>query len=401
MSQRRNIALIIHKLTSGGAQKMLANLSIYLQDYYSIHVIVFDGSTKTYEVAGELHDLSLPPANNKVGQVLTFFKRVKRVKQLKEDMKIDCSISFLDGPNLVNYLSKHNEKTVLSIRSYLSLTPMKWYRRIYTRYISNHSDYTVAISKMVEKDLISNFKVDAKKLGTIYNACNTDLIRKLSKEREYTINRKESDFYFVTVGRLTEAKGHWHLIRAFRKLVDEYKDVRLIIVGKGELEKKTKDLVSNLELEDNVIFTGFQNNPHSIVEQCDVFVFSSIFEGFGNVIVDALALSKPIIATDCFTGPRDILAPDTNLSYQTNVIEKAEYGILVPVGGREHFNSEDKLSTDETLLFEAMKMMYLDKELRIHYEKKGMERAEKFSVDSSKSNWIQLIERICDEHDKR
>ena len=394
-STKKTVALIIHKLTSGGAQKILSNLSGYLADEYDIHVIVFDGSTQTYETQGTLHDLRMPPAGSKASQALTFCRRLNAVKRIKKEIGADCSISFLDGPNLINYFSRSGDKTVLSVRSYLSKTAMPLYRRKYTTYIHNHADSTVVISDMVEKDLADHFAVRKDKLTTIYNACDVELIQKLAEEEPvYPFQREDGLFYFVTVGRLTKAKGHWHLLRAFKKLSEERPNARLLMVGTGELEEKTKGLVKELGLENVVTLTGFQNNPHAIVNRCDAFVFSSIYEGFGNAIVDALALSKPVVCSDCFTGPRNILAPDTPLDKQTDSIEYAKYGILVPVGNEEHFNTIDLLTSDEELLCKAMLEVMGNKELRDQYSRAAAERAADFSVKNTKKQWVDLIESL-------
>lgn len=392
--KKRSVSLIIHKLTSGGAQKMLANLSLYLSEYYDVHVIVFDGHDQTYETGGQLHDLNLKPAKNKLKQIHTFVKRIKLVKEIKKENGIECSISFLDGPNLVNYLSSNGEKIIVSVRSFLSLTTMNSLRKFYTKYVSNRATCTVAISDMVKLDLINNFGIIENKLCTIYNACDVESITKQSLENlSFKINKTEDVFYFVTVGRLTEAKGHWHLLRSFSKLCKENYNVKLVIIGNGELEEKTKKLCNALNLDNKVIFTGFQINPHAIVKQCDVFVFSSIFEGFGNVIVDALALSKPVIASDCMTGPRNILAPDTDLNYQTKEIEYAEYGILVPCDDKKHFNCEDELSLAEEKMAQAMKEIYENVKLRDRYSKNVAKRADDFSVATTVKEWITLIEK--------
>jgi glycosyltransferase involved in cell wall biosynthesis len=395
VSDKKVIALIIHKLTSGGAQKMLSNLSGYLAVDYDVHVIVFDGSTQTYATTGTLHDLNLKPAKNSLGQMLTFIKRVLKVRKIKKNINADCSISFLDGPNLVNYLSRRKDKVVLSVRSYLSLTPMSKKRRFYTKFISNHSDCTVAISEMVRQDLKNNFGLKNSKLLTINNACDIDTIKKLSKlQNDYVWSRKPNTFYFVTVGRLTEAKGHWHLLRAFKELIKRNDNVHLMIVGTGELNERTTQLIIDLEIDEYVTMTGFQNNPHAIVDKCDAFVFTSIFEGFGNVILDALALSKPVISTDCFTGPRNILAPETSLNKQTTNIECAKYGILVPVGNKKHFNASDEISSDERYLVDAMEMVINKPELCEKYSSCSVKRAEDFSVKKTKEQWKNLIEKI-------
>ncbi len=393
---KKKIALLIHKLTSGGAQRMIANLSQYLHKYYEVHVIVFDGKDATYETKGILHDLSLPASDSKNKQLITLFRRISAVKKIKKRYHIDCTISFLDGPNLVNFFAKCDDKRILSVRSYLSLTKMTNFRQRYIKYISNHTDCTVAISKLVEKDLNRNFGVLENKLTTIYNACDIQMIQKMAKrEPDFILDKQNSLFYFVTIGRPVEAKGHWHLIRAFKKVQSIYPETRLIIGGEGNYRKKLIELIKKMNLQEVIFMPGNLDNPHAIVAQCDVFVFSSIYEGFGNVLVDALALSMPIVSTDCLTGPRTILAPETDPEYQTTEIEKAEYGILVPADNKEHFNPYDPLTREEEILADGMLEMFRNRELREEYASKACDRANDFSVEVTTKSWVDLINRFC------
>lgn len=393
-TKKKPVALIVHKLTSGGAQKILADLSRLLESYYEIHFIVFDANSQTYKTGGELHDLALKESNSLTHRIISFVKRVHAVQKIKTEHRIQCSISFLDGPNLVNLLSKKSDKVIVSVRSFLSLTPMSTFRRIYTKFVCNFSDTTVAISELVGKDLIDSFGIKDNKVNVIYNPCDVESVIAASKEKDNLPFTKDPDgFYFVTVGRFTEAKGHWHLLRAFKCMVEKHNNCHLVFVGKGELEKETKELSHKLNLDNNVIYAGYRNNPHSIVDICDVFVFSSIFEGFGNVLVDALALSKPVISTDCLAGPRDILAPQTNNRKQTESIDFCEYGILVKPGDKTNLGTQMPLTVDEHYLLLAMEELYCNAALREKYRKKALERAMCFSPEYATKEWIELIEK--------
>ncbi len=121
----------------------------------------------------------------------------------------------------------------------------------------------------------------------------------------------------VTVGTLKAVKNQDLLIRAFAKL--NRSDARLMIVGDGELRADLEVLCSKLGVADQVIFAGFQNDPTPFYATADLFVLSSNYEGFGNVIVEALACGTPVVSTDCPSGPAEIL-------------ENGRWGGLSPVG---------------------------------------------------------------------
>ena len=105
---------------------------------------------------------------------------------------------------------------------------------------------------------------------------------------------------------MTDQKDHLTLLKAIN-VVKKYRDVELIIVGKGIFEKKIMNYINQNKLNDIVKLVGFQDNPFKFIRLCDLFVLSSIFEGHPNVLVEALYLKKFIISSDCPTGPREIL----------------------------------------------------------------------------------------------
>ncbi|WP_366657476.1 glycosyltransferase [Fodinicurvata sp. EGI_FJ10296] len=138
----------------------------------------------------------------------------------------------------------------------------------------------------------------------------------------------------LTVGRFKSVKNHSLLLKAFSSLVRRC-EASLMFVGNGELEPELRAQAASLGVDRRVIFAGFQPNPIPFYHTADLFVLSSDYEGFGNVIIEALACGTPVVSTDCPTGPREIL-------------EDGIYGRLVPVGdeGALARALEDALSVD-------------------------------------------------------
>jgi glycosyltransferase involved in cell wall biosynthesis len=114
----------------------------------------------------------------------------------------------------------------------------------------------------------------------------------------------------VACGRLTLAKGFDDLIRAVRRLDDEGFRIRLVILGEGELRPDLEATILNLGLQDRVTMPGFVSNPFSLMSQADLFVSSSRWESFGNVVIEAMALGVPVVATATGAAP-DLIANDT------------------------------------------------------------------------------------------
>jgi len=167
------------------------------------------------------------------------------------------------------------------------------------------ADLLFANSKGNAIDLENNFKI--KNIQVIYNPFDIDKIKEKSKE---SVNLK-SGFNFVTIGRLDEGKNHQLLIKAMREI-----EGNLYIIGDGVLRGYLEQLIYTLNLTDRVFLVGKQKNPYKYLSKADTFLFSSNREGFPNVLVEALACEIPIISTDCKSGPREILAPDSDITFK-------------------------------------------------------------------------------------
>lgn len=386
----KNIAIIITKLNGGGAERCASNLSVELSKRYNVYLIVFDTNNITYPHGGTLIDLNIPKANNAISRYLGVVKRAFRLRKLKKELSIDVAISLLEGPNLVNALSKYKEKTIVSVRNYMSKQPNGFIANKIIQYASKHSDITVSLSKMVGKDLIDNYKTDPNKIVTIYNHVDRELLENQTSSNNLTLDPSKK--YIVTMGRMHPQKGHWHLIRAFKKIADKCPDVNLLILGDGPLRESLTQLVNNLNLQDRVIMPGFVEAPHKYFKYCEMFVLSSLYEGLGNVILEAQAFGLPVISTDCFSGPREILAPNTDLTHTTSNIEYGEYGILVPVDENTDIASNSELTDNENKLAEAILRLHNDDKLLEHYRNRSIENSMKFNKAKIIADWTSLLD---------
>ena len=328
----------------------------------------------------------------------------KELDKLKKKHQIDCAVSFLNPANDINTLSRVRTPTIISIRSCLDgpFAPPEskgWFGK--RRIIQNcrKADRIVAVSKETGENLCKSFHAEKKKISVIYNACDLEKIQVLGQELpqdEEIIKRvNEAEFVFASNGRRVMKKGQWHLIRAFKETHRKHPGTVLMILGKKG-ERDTEALLTNLlhenQMEDYVFLLGFHENPFSVLSRANAFVMSSFNEGFPNALVEAMALGLPVISTDCRSGPREILAPETNCTEKvTDRIELAEYGILTPEcsGNTDIFK---ELEENERLLFEAMCMLIENPDLRNHYAQKSMERAAQFQRNDIMRQWEHLIE---------
>ena len=160
-----------------------------------------------------------------------------------------------------------------------------------------NSQKIIAVSNGVKEDILK--LITPKEIKTIYNPFDFEEIRKKSEEKI------DLDFeYIINVGSLTKVKNQALLLKAFAKLDT---NLHLVLLGKGNQESNLKKLAKSLGIEKKVHFLGWQSNPYKYIKNAKLFVLSSNVEGFGNVLVESLALNTPVVSTNCPSGPNEIL----------------------------------------------------------------------------------------------
>jgi glycosyltransferase involved in cell wall biosynthesis len=182
----------------------------------------------------------------------------------------------------------------------------------------------VCVSHGVEQDLIRTAGVDGKRVRVIYNPvippCLPELVGQPVEHPWFPPARTGAASFrlLLGVGRLAPQKDFPTLLRAL-KIVREFDDVRLILLGEGKERPRLEGLVKELGLESHVSMPGIAKNPYAYMAGADLFVLSSAWEALPTVLIEALAVGVPVVATDCVSGPREIL-------------QDGRYGALAPVG---------------------------------------------------------------------
>lgn len=304
---------------------------------------------KYYKTCDDLIFIDPPEYANPIEKIKAWQHRVRKVKQLKKDKNIDVSISFLEGPDYMNVITKGKEKIVLSIRGskvydgQISGWEGKLRKKILIPWLYKKSDQIVTVTDALKDEMMTHFSIPERKIKTIYNFYETDIIKEkslapLTADEEKIFSKP----VIINSGRLHMQKEHDKLIRVFAEL-KKTEDVRLMILGDGDLLEMLLNLCNELFLkavvwneqngfeEGDVYFMGFQENAFKLYRHSKLFALSSSWEGFPNVLAEALICNKPVVATDCYTGPREILNIQ-NLS--RNAIDKpipTNAGTLLPM----------------------------------------------------------------------
>lgn len=380
MSERKNIAIIVPTLNKGGAERVAANLSLEFVKDYNVYVIVHDGADITYPYAGELIDLDLPPAKGKLGKLTTLIKRIIKVRGIKKKYHIDYSISHLPPSNYVNIFSRVQDKVFCYIHS---MEEPSMPVRIRGKLVAALSDKLICVSESVRENMINNFAVPAGKAETVYNFCDLDVnAEKLAGNGQCII---------ANMGRLSEPKGQWHLIRAMKKVVSVCPEAHLVIYGEGSYRPMLEELIQKLGMESYVTLAGFTEDPFEKLAQADIYVSSSLWEGLPMALIEAAACGLPLISTDCDAGCREIIAPDTSIFDKTHSVEEAKYGILVSVCSEGSY-LQTEITEQETVMAEAIILLIQDIDKRNQYAMLAKTRAADFRSANIMQQWIELLE---------
>ena len=232
------------------------------------------------------------------------------------------------------------------------------------RLILPYADAIVAVSNGVAEDMASTAGISYDKIDVIHNGViDESFAWRASQSLEHPWFAPGAPPIILGMGRLVAQKDFATLIRAFGHMA-ERSDARLMILGEGEERPELEALIESLSLRDRVALPGFIKNPLPMLRRASLFVMSSRFEGFGNVIAEALALGTPVVSTDCPHGPHEIL-------------QGGRYGTLVPVG-------------DDATLADAI----LGKLAQPGDRTKLIERGSHFSVQQCAENYAALFKRI-------
>jgi glycosyltransferase involved in cell wall biosynthesis len=232
-------------------------------------------------------------------------------------------------------------------------------RRLYPK-----ADRIVAVSQGVADDLISLLNLPHEKVTVIYNPIVTPELFEQAKQPVscswFEQNRLP---VILAVGRLTKAKDYPTLFRAF-SLVRQVRPAKLLVLGEGEERSNLERLAIELGIQNDVSMSGFVDNPFAFMAKASVFVLSSAWEGLPTVLIEALSCGCPVVATDCRSGPREIL-------------DNGRYGRLVPVGDHEAL-AKAILETLDNPDFPA------DRQTRL-------QRAMEFSVDAAVDKYLKVL----------
>ena len=350
----KKIIFVAQSLRKGGAERVVSLLSQQFKKMgYDVKIILWANEVE-YSYGGEIIDINFPASKSYLIKALRLFQRIKKLKQIFKQEKPDFIFSFMESCNFASILTGYN--VVVSIRN----NPNKkhnWYQKKLIKFLYNFSNVVkvVAVSKTIENILNNQYRIRNTK--TILNPIVLDETYKIKED----LNKFKP--FILSVGRLNPQKNFTMLIESFYNSRAK-DDFRLLIIGEGKERNNLELLIDNLKLNDKVFLLGQKDNIKDYYLQCDIYVLSSKFEGFPNVLIEALSNSCACISTDCPTGPSEI-------------IKNNENGILVK-------------NENQEALSEAIDELYFNKELKEKFRQNAQKSIKHLEIEKIAKEWLEL-----------
>ncbi|BAF72480.1 glycosyltransferase [Sulfurovum sp. NBC37-1] len=410
----KKIALITPSLAKGGLERVVVETAQGLEKWYDVTVIVMDTFRTDYPYAGRCLDLEISWEDRRIAvRFYNFLKSIVSLRKLQKKEQFDLMIAhgeLTSFPAILSAMSACvpvvHENRLNALKDLQGRATNFLLRLFFKR---GSVKKIVTVSEGIGKSLQCGLEIAPSKFKTIYNPFDMETIRSAAQKipEGYEGIFMPSAKVLITVGRLTHPKAQWYLLRIFAELKQKEETARLLILGIGEMKEELLELCRALNLSAfdgieeqvpgdtyDVYFLGFQENPYAFIRQSDLFVMTSLWEGFGNTIVEAMVSGTPVISTSCPSGPREIICPD--LPEEAIVAKPNEEGsgVLMPTFENRFVGEDEPLSNVEKVWADTIYELLHDEKKREIFSKKGLKRAEDFRRESIVGEWKEMIELV-------
>lgn len=401
---------IIDRIEGGGAEKILVRVARLYKELKSEAVIILCNYQPSEKQLCELKGLGIEvrwpdlreprTLSGKIWSLLRFFSFCFGQVRKHPSRVV---LSFLERSNVVNILvcKLLGRRAVVSVRNnlisqYSSRSKLEGGIALAgIKAVYPFSAHVIALSEAIRKMLVCDLNLDANQVTTIHNPYPLASFRKLSESPPVTPELarfiEKPGKVLISIGRLDHQKGHWHLLEIFPALKERYPNLKLVILGEGPYETEYRAFIDKLGLSESCFIGGGEPNPYGALARSDVFVFPSLWEGFGNALVEALAVGTPAVSADCPHGPREILGVDPE--EQITGYRVYSSGVLV-----EPLNSAFSLDSNVTTgaaefspLYCALVKVLDDSNLRQEMSVNGQKRVAGLDESVIMQAWLEVL----------
>ena len=351
------IVFYISSLSGGGAENVLVSLAKQFEEKVNqVRVCSLEKRKQFYEVPQSVDLYRIQNSGkNKFSEFIGDFTGIRR--RLKES-KADVSISFLARCNLLLLLAAlfSKSKIIVCDRN----NPLKEHsRKVFTLscWLYRRADKIVVQTEQIRQMYPEYLQ---EKLIVLENPLNTE---KMDTQATKSVTQKEN--VIISVGRLEKQKDFKTLIKAFHNLSAKYPEWMLKIFGVGDMKQELQALIDSCGETERIVLCGHTKEPYVEMKKSKIFVLSSFYEGFPNVLCEAMYAGLPCIATDCVSGPREL-------------IKNGENGFLVPIG-------------DTQAMQQVMERLIQDDELRQNVGLRANKECDRLKLGYIADKWLLML----------
>jgi len=323
---KNKLAIVIPTLHGAGCEKLVSEMLFNFEKEFYIDLILYENNID-YNIPNNIN-IKLVGTDNSANhnawyKIFRLGKRIYNIGKILKKNKYDAVLSFIDGCNTNVYFGKilHRVSTPLICAEHtinenffkynLYSKKLAWLFKYLLRVTYNGSDEVIVISNSMKKYLKEEIKVTNKNITTIYNGID---INKFNLEVDDTVQFEEefknAKIRLLNVARLDDNKNQQYLIRLMPDILKEKSDCRLFLIGKGEKEEELESLIKKLKLEEFVYLLGWKTNVSDYMKKSDLFLMSSKYESFGNVVVESLMCGMPVVTSKYDEVVYDIINND-------------------------------------------------------------------------------------------
>lgn len=380
------VFILMSNLSGGGAERVMADIYNNLPAEVGCQIITIDEMEARYEVKKEPISLHFKRRSHLPQTIVCLWKiplSIVLYSRLLIKYKPEVSVSILPVECVVNIFACifTGVKPIISVRGNPSSKYIPWSSKLLYA-ISLHMSRILNIpiitnSNDVKKNLVLNYRLKSDNIQVIYNPKNMDLIniRKTELISEEFFDTEHP--IIITVGRLVKYKGQWHLLRVFAQLQKKIK-CKLVFCGDGDERSYLESLAKNLNIDKDVLFLGWCENPYKYINRATIFAYPSLSDALPNVLIETLLIGCPIVSADCDHGPREILG-------------EGEFGLLSLPLDAECRNATDPLSIAEEDLLNKITSLLQDTELRAKFTLLGQKQTESYSMPNAVAAYIRTF----------
>ncbi|WP_040281882.1 glycosyltransferase family 4 protein [Psychroserpens damuponensis] len=359
-SPKKKIAFVIASLASGGAERVISNLSNDLIEKFEIVIITFEKSTPFYTLDKRIKVI---PCLNSIIQPSSFiqsfklnYNLTKRIYQILKSEQVNIVIGFITSANILATIAAkfYRIPCIISERNNPIIEDVPKFWVLLRKFIYPIANKVVLQTKGVKK--IYDNKIDAHKIHILPNPISSEL----TQLRDSSVYKEN---LILTVGRLDKNKCQEDLIKAFSSINVE--NWNLLIIGEGHKKQELTNLINSLNLGDKIKIISKVKNIDEYYNKASIFVFTSKTEGFPNALLEAMHFGLPCISTDCDFGPSDL-------------INDGENGFLVPVN-------------QEVILSQRLQQLMCNKELRDKFSSQSKLSTDNYQSKKVVKQWEDLI----------